>query len=50
MPFEILKRIFYVPDGLAWTDFIYLRTRNLAGSCECGNESSHFTHSWVFTI
>jgi len=36
----ILKWILKKWDGVAWTGLIWLRCRQVAGTCECGNEPS----------
>jgi hypothetical protein len=36
----ILRRIFWKWDVREWTGSMRLRIRQMAGTCECGNESS----------
>jgi hypothetical protein len=44
----ILKRIFRKWDGDTWERMIWLRTGQVAGACEWGNELSVYIKCWVF--
>jgi hypothetical protein len=44
----ILKWIFRTDDGEARTGFLWLKIAQVAGACECGNESSGATKCGEF--